>query len=59
MAVQLESRSVTVAAVNDHGIKVADGSWLNVSKFADPVDVVMPKAGDVVIVHIDGKGFIR
>lgn len=60
MAVQhLEALTITAARVNDHGIQALDGTWYNISKFADLAECPLPVAGQAVTVHLDGKAFVR
>ena len=51
--------TVTVVQTNGNGFKVADGRWLNASKFALPSAVIMPAVGDTVKVLLDSAGYIR
>ena len=55
---QLEAREVAVSRVNGHGFQVADGTWLNFSKYVDP-QPTMPAVGAVVRVSLDKAGFVR
>lgn len=60
MAVQVhEVKQLNVCAVNDKGIKDTDGTWYNVSKYANVDDCPMPRTYDVVNVHLDKASFIR
>jgi len=45
-----------VESVNDRGVRI-DGTWRNISKWAD--DVTMPARGQVVALTLDGSGFVR
>lgn len=49
-----------VTRTSSNGLQLAghDG-WLNISKFADSIDVPMPQVGDVVRLKLDKSNYIR
>jgi hypothetical protein len=52
--------TATIARTNGHGFQTLEqpGTWLNLSKFDQP-PLVIPPAGTVVRLTLDGSGFVR
>lgn len=60
MAAPTTTITATIARTNERGVQIQErpGEWLNISKYAEPMPV-MPMAGTVCRLTIDGAGFVR
>ncbi|MDP9224005.1 MAG: hypothetical protein M3P18_09130 [Actinomycetota bacterium] len=59
MAMSLEQSDVEVLQTNGTGFRTRERGWVNVSRYANPTDVLLPSVGERVVLHLDKAGFVR